>query len=379
MNTFLKKRSHSITAAITFALLLIFGSVAGFAQINATVKGKAIGADGKPIAGAMVQMSNTENGRKFQMKTDKKGEFLNIGIAPGKYNCRLVGSDGKELSVVTNFPVDPGLPENVLEFNIQAEQKETQAIVSGEKKVQPNKLTEEQKKAIEAAQKQNEQIKQENAKIGNLNQLLTQARASVQAKDYPSAITAMNQGIQQDPNQSLLYGTLGDADLGAKDYKGCAAAYAKAIELQNAKKPAPQVTSRWYNGLGNCQAKANDVPGAQASYAKAAQEDPTFAPVAYYNEGVVLTNLGKTDDANAAFDKAISADPNKAEAYYQKGVNLTSKATTGKSGKIVPAPGTVDAFQKYLELAPTGPNAETAKQILDSFGEKVQTNLKVKK
>jgi tetratricopeptide (TPR) repeat protein len=369
--------SRPMLALIAFTALLL-SSVSALAQINATVRGKAIGSDGKPIPGATVQMVNKDNGRKFTMKTNKNGEFLNIGVAPGKYDCSLVGPDGKVLSTANNFPVDAGQESNNLEFNVQQEQKETQAIVSGEKKVEPQKLTEEQKKAIEAAQKQNEQIKQENAKIGNLNQMLTSARTDIQAKNYQNAVATMNQAIQVDPTQPLLYGTLGDASLGMKDYKGCIDAFTKAIDLQSQKKPNPQIASRWLSNLGSCQARNGDVAAAQSSFDKAAQEDPTFAAQAYFNEGAILTNAGKTDDANAAFDKAIAADPNKAEAYYQKGVNLTGKATTDKTGKVIPAPGTVQALQKYLELAPDGPNAQAAKDILTSFGEKVQTNLKVK-
>ena len=38
--------------------------------------------------------------------------------------------------------------------------------------------------------------------------------------------------------------------------------------------------------------------------------------------------------------KSIAADPTKADAYYQKGVNLINKATTDpKTGKVIPAPG----------------------------------------
>ena len=71
------------------------------------------------------------------------------------------------------------------------------------------------------------------------------------------------------------------------------------------------------------------------------------------------------DEANAAFDKSIAADPNKAEAYYQKGVNLINKATTDpKTGKVIPAPGTAEALNKYLELQPTGQFADGAKSML---------------
>ena len=109
---------------------------------------------------------------------------------------------------------------------------------------------------------------------------------------------------------------------------------------------------------------------------KAAQLDPATAGQCYYNQGAILTNQGKVDEANAAFDKAIAADPTRADAYYQKGINLLGKATLGKDGKMVPAPGTAEALNKYLQLAPDGKNAQAAKDLLASIGAPVQTSLR---
>jgi tetratricopeptide (TPR) repeat protein len=107
--------------------------------------------------------------------------------------------------------------------------------------------------------------------------------------------------------------------------------------------------------------------------------NPSGASQYYYNLGAILTNAGKLDDAIAAFDKAIAADPTKPEPYYQKGVNLISKATTDASGKVKAAPGTEEALNKYLELAPTGPNAEAAKGMLQYIGSKVEVDYGKKK
>ncbi|HSB74897.1 MAG TPA: hypothetical protein VLC12_04560, partial [Terriglobales bacterium] len=74
------------------------------------------------------------------------------------------------------------------------------------------------------------------------------------------------------------------------------------------------------------------------------------------------------------FDKAIAADPNKADAYYWKGVNLLGKATTDKEGKMTAPPGTAEAFNKYLELQPQGTYADAAKQMLASIGASVETS-----
>jgi hypothetical protein len=42
--------------------------------------------------------------------------------------------------------------------------------------------------------------------------------------------------------------------------------------------------------------------------------------------------------------------------------------------KMIAPPGTAEAFQKYLELAPTGPHAEEAKAMLASVGATVETS-----
>jgi len=115
-----------------------------------------------------------------------------------------------------------------------------------------------------------------------------------------------------------------------------------------------------------------------AEYNAAATLDPANAGLYFYNLGAILTNLGKLDEANAAFDKAIAADPNRADAYYWKGVNLLSKATL-KDNKMIAVPGTAENLNKYLALAPTGPHAESAKELLSSIGAKIETSFQKKK
>ena len=50
-----------------------------------------------------------------------------------------------------------------------------------------------------------------------------------------------------------------------------------------------------------------------------------------------------------------------------------SKAAVSADGKVTPAPGTIEAFQKYLELNPTGPNADAAKGSLQALTGSVET------
>jgi tetratricopeptide (TPR) repeat protein len=144
---------------------------------------------------------------------------------------------------------------------------------------------------------------------------------------------------------------------------------------------------KYHNNLGQAYAKSGNSTQALTEYTAAAEQDAPNAHMYYFNAGATLTNMATREtnsankdkeiaQANEAFDKAIAAKPDYAEAYYQKGINLTSKATIDKSGKMVPAPGTVDAFNKYLELQPDGAHAEEAKGLIEGFGETVQTSYK---
>ena len=97
-----------------------------------------------------------------------------------------------------------------------------------------------------------------------------------------------------------------------------------------------------------------------------------------FNTGAVLTNAGKVDAAIVAFDKVIAADPTKAAAYYWKGVNMIGKATL-KGDKMIAPEGTAEAFQKYLEVEPTGTFAQPAKDMLASIGASIETTYGTKK
>jgi len=82
----------------------------------------------------------------------------------------------------------------------------------------------------------------------------------------------------------------------------------------------------------------------------------------------------------AAADKAIAADPTSPVLYYLKGNGLVGKTTMDdKTHKLVAPPGCLEAYQKYLELAPDGPYAADVKGILAGFSQTVDTTYKASK
>ena len=103
--------------------------------------------------------------------------------------------------------------------------------------------------------------------------------------------------------------------------------------------------------------------------------NPLFGPKVY---DTIARVLAGEKVERKAFNKVIAADPNRADAYYWKGVNMIGKATL-QGDKMVAPPGTAEAFQKYLELQPTGTYADAAKQMLNSIGSSIETSYGMKK
>jgi tetratricopeptide (TPR) repeat protein len=328
----------------TLALLAGFSAIPALAQ-SGTVKGFAKDENGKAIADATVELDNVDTGTKSTTKVNEKGEWVALGVKPGNYNAILIDKDGKRIDAFAKVPV--------------AANRETTVNFDLKKDKMAGPTPEEQKKMEEA--------KAANEKIKGLNALLAQARDLEKAGNSDQAIALLQPAAEQNPTQDLLWGYLGDAYRGAKKYPEAIDAYQKAVQL----KPT---NGGYMSGLADAYAKSGQTDKAVAEYNAAAQAEPANAATYYFNEGAVFTNTGKVDDAITAFDKVIVADPKKADAYYWKGVNLMGKATTGKDGKFVAAPGTADAFKKYLELSPDGPNADAAKQMLASIGASVETS-----
>jgi tetratricopeptide (TPR) repeat protein len=355
------------------------------AQASGTVKGTAKDSQGNPVADGVVVWSNMDNGQKYTLKTNKKGEYFSLGLTPGKYLVTLYKDNddlkaNKEMDHVRGFTVQ--LDENTLDFDVK---KEIENTAKGQG------LTPEQ---IKQQQEAKEKQAKETNTVKALNDKLNAAKTAADAGDYDTAIAALTEANQVDPSRDLVWFKLGDyyrlsatkqTDSTEKQKRldSAVEAYQKAVQLKQAttndKDPnAAKNLAAYYNNLAEAYAKANKVDDAVKTYAQAAQADPSSAQQYYFNTGAVLTNAGKVDDAIAAFDKVIAADPTRADAYYWKGVNLIGKATL-QGNKMVAPEGTAESFQKYLELQPTGTYADAAKQMLASIGASIETTFGNKK
>ena len=382
-----------ILAVVVLAVLVMGQSARAMAQEKvASIHGRVLNTIGQPLTRGEIRLTTdrTSDAKsrtyKYTFPIGPDGTYKGTGISPNNYVV-FVYMDDKSLDFNESVNTVAG-QDAAVDFDMS-------------RKEYIDKMSPEDKKALEEYKKKNAEAVQANAKIANLNTLLLQARADNKAGNFDASIAGMQQATTQKPDEPILWLTLADGQLGAADaavkaakasgsptsspeltqkYTDAEVSYKKAVDLNTAsKKPSAEVAGAAYSQLGQTYIKTGDTKSAVDAYDSAAKAQPTQAGTYYYNEAATLYNASKMDDAAAAADKAIAADPKRADAYYIKGQALITKATVDKSNKIVAPPGCVDAYQMYLQLAPDGPHAEDVKGVLTGIGETIKSTYKAGK
>jgi tetratricopeptide (TPR) repeat protein len=383
-------------AAAAVALLLAGPSVAQ--GPGASVHGNVIDPTGTIITKGDVKLTTDKSSAPKDMKfqydfpLDAAGNYKGTGIKAGDY-------------VVFVFQGDVSVDYQMVTFK-DGDDKTVNFDMTRDEYMKA--LTPERRKEIEEFKKKNASIQQTNKVVANLNATLAKVRADLTAAaknkdDVSQDVTDMQSAVAAKPDEGLLYLELantlqaqGDhlvkADKAAgkvpstdddvtKNYGDAVTNYKKSIDLNAAsKKPDPMTQATAYNQMGNCLAKAGKLDDASAAFESAVKLQPASAGVYYNNEAAVLFNANQMDGALAAADKAIAADPNRPDPYFIKGQVLIAKTTLDpKTNKLIAPPGCAEAYQKYLELAPDGPQAPTVREVLTSLGEKVDTSYKAGK
>lgn len=375
----LRKWMWMSTAALVLAGVAMAQTGAIEGDVKAEDGSMAGKGDCKKQTGACIKLERTDIKGNYQTPTDKKGHFFHAGLPLGMYNLTLE-VDGKVKDTVKG--VKTGLGDaKVVNFDLAANrQKQAEISKAAETgtltKEQAREMSAEQKAALEKTMKERAAAMSKNKE---LNDSFNGGMEALKGKQYDAAVEAFAKASVIDPKQHVIWAQLAESYMGQAAAKTGAEkddpmkkgldAYAKALEL----KPDD---AAYHNNYGLALVKANKFKEAQDELAKAADLDPPNAGRYFYNLGAILVNTGQTEPAGEAFKKAIEKDPNYADAQYQYGIYLLSKATTTADGKVTPPPGTKEAFQKYLDLKPDGPFADSAKGMLQTLDATVSTEFK---
>jgi Tfp pilus assembly protein PilF len=363
--------------AATLAAVCLVMAVMAFSQTLCTFTGRVIGTDGKPLQGAEIKIERKDIRGNWKCKTNKKGEWLYSGMPfPGtfKVTCEV---DGKVADMMDNVKSALGEPVTI-DFDLFKGAERAKALSAAAEsgtltKEQAREMSPEQKAALEKSMKDRQASM---AKNKALQDAFNTGMTALNAKDFPAAVEGLNKASELSPKEFAVWANMATAYEGlAKTKTGDEAtvalgkageAYSKALEI----KPEDAGV---HNNYGLLLVKTKKIDEAKAEIVKAATLDPPGAGKYYFNLGAIMVNNGQNEAALDAFQKAVAADPNYANAWYYIGNVLSGKMTMDKDGKPVPPEGMVPALEKYLALQPTGQFADAAKGLLSVVSTQIQT------
>jgi tetratricopeptide (TPR) repeat protein len=391
------KKFRNLMFAMMAAIAIVIAAPA-WAQNVASVHGHVNDATGVSVSGAAVSFTTDKTSpakdRKYpySFQTDTSGDYKATGLPAGDYLVVIIkGGVQIDYLMLTLKAGD----DKTLDFDM------TRAEYM-------NSLTPEMRKQVEETKKKNSEAISANQVIAKLNATLKTVRADLATAaptkgDVSADVASMKDATTAKADSGLLWITYGDTLLAQADhlaaedkkagkaastddavlqeYGSAVDAYKKGLDLDNASaKPNPAELAAAYNQMGVALSRSGKVSDASAAFDGAVKVDPTHAGMYYKNEAVILFNANQNDGALAAANQAIAADPNGPDPYWIKGQVLIAQSTfDAKTQKLTPPAGCVDAYNKFLELAPNDPKADGVREVLTSLGEKIDTKYRATK
>ena len=292
------------------------------AQSTGMVKGVVTDDKGQPVDGAKITIEMTGGtGRRFESKSNKKGEFIQIGLNSGAYKVTA------EKDKLGSAPVT---------VNVRVNQTAEANLVLGIASAAASK---------DAA-----------AKTVELKKIFEEGVALSSAGKHEEAVEKFNAAAAISPSCYDCYNNIGYSYAQLKDWDKAEAAYKKSTEIKADDAAAFSGLATVYNAQRKFdQAAEASAKATQLAGSLSASGGASGSADAQYNQGVILWNAGKIPDAKKAFEGAVAANPNHAEAHYQLGMALVNEGNLA---------GAATEFETYLKLAPDGPNAATAKGLV---------------
>jgi tetratricopeptide (TPR) repeat protein len=304
-------RTNLIRGVLALAVVL---AVSAPALAQSIVRGKVVDAEGKPVEGAIVTIEAVEASRKAEVKTNRQGEFLQVGLASGRY--RVTATKDK-LTQMQEANITQGRPAE-LQFQLS----------------QTSGMTPEQIKAQ-----------------AELQTLAASAIAAMKAGNDDEALRQFQEISVKIPTCADCYYNIGVIHTKKQQYAEAEAAFKKVAELRP---NAPDAFTGLAN-VYNAQKKFDLAAEASSKAASMAGAGGGGGAEAQFNQGVILWNAGKFAEAKTQFEAAVKADPSMAMAHYQLGMaNLNL-------GQVAEARA---AFEGYLQADPNGAKAAEVKTFL---------------
>jgi len=302
------KRYAMAAAALS---LLVLGAVDARAQTGAA-RGKVLDEQGQPLADVKVEVE-FQGGitRKLEIKTNKRGEYVQVGLQPGVYKF-TASKEGFQGAFVES-KVSLGEPTMLPDLKLKS--ASAKGAAGG---------------------------------AGDITAAFTAASDLQRAGKLDEAEAAYKEILVKNPSIPEVHRNLGLLYGQKKDWAAAEAAYKKALELRPGYSAAATGLARVYLESGQKDKALETLKGAAAS-----NEADTEAQ---FNLGVFYLNAQQLDEAEAAFKKVETLDPANGEVHYYLGTIALNKGNSAEA---------VTRLEKYLASSPKNTqNVATAQQLV---------------
>ncbi len=304
-------------------VVLVAWATPGFAQSTGMVKGKVVDSANQIVEGATVILETKDSGaRRFKVTTNKKGEYIQIGLQPGSWTITAskdgIGEAKAEVRIT-------------LGASEQIDLTLTKAGAAGGPGMS----------------------KEEAAKLDTMQKAFDEGIKLTQAGKLDEAIAKFMEAKAINPDCFACQFNIGLSYAAKKDVPKAEEAFLAASALKpESPEPFNQMANMYnankqYDKAAQMAAEASKRSGGAAGGGASAES--------LFNQGVVLWNGQKYAEAKVQFEAAVKAKPDYADAHYWVGM---ASLNTGAM------PAARASFESYLKYAPTGQYAEQVKTFL---------------
>jgi tetratricopeptide (TPR) repeat protein len=273
------------------------------------MEGRVLDAEGKPLPGVVVKLNLPERGGGTTVTTDKKGHWAIGGITSGTWQIDFEG---------------PGYVVKKVSANLPSESARLPPLVVKLDKSAPAGPPREVREALERGDAA--------FKAGRF----ADARAEYEK------LLALRPDVAETLNRQIAFTYSREGN------------YAKAVEyLEKVLQANP--ADQELKLLAAQEALRAGMLDKGMEMLKGVDDSAIKDPEVFYNVAALLLNAQKPQEAIGYLDKAIAADPSYVDGYFQRGLAYLGQGKTAEAKAD---------FNKVIELAPTGPQADTARKAL---------------
>ena len=304
-------------------VVLVAWATPGFAQSTGMVKGKVVDSANQIVEGATVILETKDSGaRRFKVTTNKKGEYIQIGLQPGSWTVTASKDGIGEAKAEVRITL--GASEQI-DFTL------TKAGAAGGPGMS----------------------KEEAAKLDTMQKAFDEGIKLTQAGKLDEAIAKFMEAKAINPDCFACQFNIGLSYAAKKDVPKAEEAFLAASALKPESPEPFNQMANMYNA--NKQYDKAAQMAAEASKRSGGASGGGASAESLFNQGVVLWNGQKYADAKVQFEAAVKAKPDYADAHYWVGM---ASLNTGAM------PAARASFESYLKYAPTGQYAEQVKTFL---------------